>query len=433
MKIKINRNEVQIIEGSIAEEVFGDLRVEGDRDSFIERLRAETSEPTSVESTDFIRESELVDGLNEDIADSSNYLSEEDFVLTIGERWTPDPRLVRYDREVKIKSELEVSRREFSSIVRESNISGFMGPKLQSTLQRLEEMSQSTARQLGARLRRVLFARTASRTQYDQEEGRLNTRALSQMIASPSPFRRVYKTKTEGLKVDTHVEILVDLSGSMGGSKIDLASASCLALGDALSPLQSLGVSFGISGFTTFDIYAHSFSGGKPKGKGGLEESVFGEISGDIRRRFDRSEQGLDHSIWFEKGEDWRRARARLAMMPSHYRLSQNADGEALRWAHERLLKVRAERKILIVISDGSPYCISDHRSNRCLIPKTKIEEISLREDGIEVFGLGLEDESVRLIYNDSAVVNSAKDLESVLVDQLSTWLLNNQQKGRTR
>lgn len=433
MKIKINREEVQIIDGSIAEEVFGDLRVEGDRDSFIERLRAETSEPTSVESTDFIRESELVDGLNEDISDSSNYLSEEDFVLTVGERWTPDPRLIPYDREVRIESELEVSRAEFSSIVRGSNLFGFMGSKLPSTLQRLETLSQSTARQLGARLRRVLFARTASRTQYDQEEGRLNTRALSQMIASPSPFRRVYKTKTEGLKVDTHVEILVDLSGSMRGSKMELASASCLALGDALSPLQSLGVSFGISGFTTYDIYSHSFSGGRPRGKGGLEGSVFGEVSEDIARRFDRSEQGLDHSIWFEKGEDWRRARARLAMMVENYELSQNADGEALRWARARLAKMKAERKILIVISDGCPCCYASIKDARSLIPKTRIEEMSLREDGVEVFGLGLEDPSVRLIYNDSAVVNSAKDLESVLVDQLSTWLLNNQQKGKTR
>lgn len=428
MKIKINRTEVQIIEGSIAEEVFGDLKVEDDRDSLIERLRREARSPSRVDSTDFVREAEMVDGLNEDIEDRDNYLSFEDFVLTVGHRWTPDPRLVPHDRVVRIQSQTELSSEQYSHLVQNSNVLGRIPEgELQAMMSKLEGMSQATARQLGARLRRVLFARTASRTQYDQEEGRLNTRALSQMITSPSPFRRVYKTKTEGLKVNTHVEVLVDLSGSMGGPKIQLASASCLALGDALSPLKSLGLSFGISGFTTFETPKLG-----TRGRGGLSESVFGDLSEDTSGPFDRSGEALEHSILFEAGEDWRRARTRFAMLPKHYELKNNADGEALVWARERLAKVRADRKILIVISDGRPCCYTDSGMG-ALTTKTRIEEVTLREEGVEVFGLGLLDDSVKLIYNSCAIVNKATELEGALVDQLSTWLLDNQQKGSRR
>lgn len=422
MKIKINRSEVEVVEGSIAEELFSGLKVDEDRASFVSRLREEMR---SGKTNEFIREKEMIEGLNEEISSSSSYEDPTDFLLVVGERWKANPALIPFDREVKIRSELELSFEEFKGLVRSSNLDHPIGNhKISETIKSLESMSQNTARQLGARLRRVLFSRSQSRTQYDQESGRLNSRALSQMIASPVPFNRLHKTRTEGQKVDTHVEILVDLSGSMRkGMKIQLASASCLALGDALSPLKALGLSFGVSGFTT----AHKLDSNVLRAQSReISESTFGDLTSE---RFERTHEPLDHSIWFDSSDDWRRARARLAYMSTSYDLRNNADGEALRWMGERLSKVDSDRKILIVISDGSPALLGDNE--RDWVAKTRLEEVTLRESGIEVFGLGVGSNAVSSIYNNSAVIQTAKDIETVLVDKLSTWLLSEQNSNR--
>ena len=407
MKIKIKRSEVKVIEGSIAEELFSGLKIEEDRGSFLDRLRREVK---GEKGSEFVRESEIMEGLNEEISNSSHYTDPTDFLLVTGSRWEADPFLRPYDREVKIRSELEVSDKEFGGILRGSLLNRRVGADaIAIILKQLEALSGNTARQLGARLRRVLFSRSMSRTEYDQETGKLNSRALSQMFASPVPFTRLHKKHSEGESVNTHVEVLVDLSGSMkNDSKIQLASASCLALGDAISPLKTLGLSFGISGFTT---------------------NPYVPTSKTVGRSFDRTGEGLEHSIWFDPSDDWRRARSRFAYMSSSYELRNNADGEALRWAGERLSKIKSDRKILIVISDGEPSLLCS--SPRELVPKTRLEEVSLRESGIEVFGLGVGSNAVSSIYQNSATIKSAEDMERVLVERLSAWLLSEQNKNR--
>jgi cobalamin biosynthesis protein CobT len=422
MKIKIKRSEVKIIEGSIAEELFSGLKVEEDRDSFIRRLRREMD---GEKSSDFVREEEMIEGLNEEISSASSFDDPTDFLLVVGDRWKANPVLFPFDREVKIRSEFEVSEEEFRRLKLSSQLrpNSIKAVPIGETIKELEQMSKNTSRQLGARLRRVLFSRSLGRTQYDQEAGRLNSRALSQMFTSPS-FTRLYKTKTEGQKVDTHVEILVDLSGSMRkDSKIELASASCLTLGDALSPLKGLGLSFGISGFTTAPPLEPSTL---RREVSKVQTSAFGESLGEC---YDRKNEPLEHSVWVEPSDDWRRARSRLAYMSTGYLLRNNADGEALRWVGERLSRIKSDRKILIVISDGEPAL--ECSKPQTLIPKTRLEEVTLRESGIEVFGLGVGSNAVSSIYTNSATIKSAEEIEGVLVERLSTWLLSEQNKNR--
>ncbi len=189
---------------------------------------------------------------------------------------------------------------------------------------------------LANRLQRRLLARQTRSWEFDLEEGLLDTARLSRVVTNPlHPLS--YKMEKETSFRDTVVTLLIDNSGSMRGRPIMVAAMS----GDILArTLERCGVKVEILGFTT-----RAWKGGQSRERW-LAEG---------RTRNPGRLNDLRHIVYKNADEPWRRARKSLGLMLREGLLKENIDGEALLWAHERLLDRTEERRILMVISDGAP------------------------------------------------------------------------------
>jgi cobaltochelatase CobT len=189
---------------------------------------------------------------------------------------------------------------------------------------------------LANRLERLLLARQKRRWSFDLEEGVLDAARLTRVIVDPlAPLS--FKEEDETEFRDTVVTLLLDNSGSMRGRPI-LVAALCA---DVLArTLERCGVKVEILGFTT-----DSWNGGRSRQdwlKAGCPPQP-GRLS-DVR-----------YLIYKSADTPWRRSRLNLGLMLREDLLKENIDGEALMWAHDRLLARSEQRRILMVITDGVP------------------------------------------------------------------------------
>lgn len=195
------------------------------------------------------------------------------------------------------------------------------------------------------RLQRYLMARQTREWQFDLEEGLLDSSRLTRVIANPLESL-AYKQETETRFIDTAVTLLIDNSGSMRGEPITMAAVCAEILGKTL---ERCGVKSEILGFTTRRWRGGRtrnswLAEGKPSQPGRLNE--------------------LRHIIYKRAEVPWRRARQNLGLMLGEDLLKENIDGEALLWAHQRLLARPEPRRILMVISDGAPVDDSTMAAN---------------------------------------------------------------------
>ena len=199
----------------------------------------------------------------------------------------------------------------------------------------LRALSSAVAR-LANRLQRRLLAQQSRAWDFDLEEGTLDAARLTRVIIDPMhalSFKRERDTEFR----DTVVTLLLDNSGSMRGRPIMVAA--CCA--DILArTLERCGVKVEILGFTTRawkggQAREQWLAAGKPQGPGRLND--------------------LRHIIYKTADAPWRRAKRSLALMMREGLLKENIDGEALAWAHRRLLARPEQRRILMMISDGAP------------------------------------------------------------------------------
>ncbi|MEL6485793.1 MAG: cobaltochelatase subunit CobT [Pseudomonadota bacterium] len=195
---------------------------------------------------------------------------------------------------------------------------------------------QGVVTRLANRLQRRLMAQQNRSWDFDQEEGVLDAARLSRVIVSPGTALS-YKVERDIEFKDTIVTLLIDNSGSMRGRPISIAAISADILARTL---ERCGVKTEILGFTTRAWKGGQareawLADGKPQGPGRLND--------------------LRHIIYKQADEPWRRARRNLGLMMREGLLKENIDGEALLWAHSRLIYRPEERRILMVISDGAP------------------------------------------------------------------------------
>ena len=195
---------------------------------------------------------------------------------------------------------------------------------------------QGVVARLANRLQRRLMAQQNRSWEFDLEEGQLDPARLSRIIIDPlHPLS--FKAEKDTQFRDTVVTLLLDNSGSMRGRPITVA-ATCA---DILArTLERCGVKVEILGFTTRawkggQSREHWLTAGKPANPGRLND--------------------LRHIIYKSADAPWRRARKNLGLMMREGLLKENIDGEALDWAHKRLLARTEQRKILMMISDGAP------------------------------------------------------------------------------
>jgi len=195
---------------------------------------------------------------------------------------------------------------------------------------------QGVVTKLANRLQRKLMAKQQRSWQFDLEEGMLDQARLARIVANPTvPLS--FKQERETDFRDTIVTLLIDNSGSMRGRPIAIA-AMCT---DILArTLERCGVKVEILGFTT-----RAWKGGKSRElwiQSGRPAHP-GRLN-DIR-----------NIIYKAADAPWRRTHKNLGLMLKEGLLKENIDGEALVWAHNRIVKRHEQRKILMIISDGAP------------------------------------------------------------------------------
>jgi cobaltochelatase CobT len=195
---------------------------------------------------------------------------------------------------------------------------------------------QGVVARLANRLQRRLLARQTRAWQFDLEEGLLDSGRLARVVADPM-YPLSFKQEQETEFRDTVVTLLIDNSGSMRGRPISVAAMSADILARTL---ERCGVKVEILGFTT-----KAWKGGMAR------ERWVAEGRGKYPGRLN----DLRHIIYKGADQPWRRARRNLGLMLREGLLKENIDGEALLWAHDRLLARSEQRRILMVISDGAP------------------------------------------------------------------------------
>ena len=266
----------------------------------------------------------------------------------------------------------------------------------------LQNLSAVVAR-LANRLQRRLMAQQNRSWEFDLEEGVLDTARLPRIIIdSQQPLS--FKWEKDMKFRDTTVTLLIDNSGSMRGRPITVA-ATCA---DILArTLERCGVKVEILGFTTRAWKGGQsreawLQAGKPANPGRLND--------------------LRHLIYKSADAPWRRARKNLGLMMREGLLKENIDGEALNWAHDRILARPEQRKILMMISDGAPVDDSTLSVNpgnyleRHL--RQVIEEIETRSP-VELIAIGIGHDVTRY-YRRAVTIVDAEELGGAMTEKLA-------------
>jgi cobaltochelatase CobT len=262
---------------------------------------------------------------------------------------------------------------------------------------------QGVVARLANRLQRRLMAQQNRAWEFDLEEGQLDPARLSRIIADPMHPLSFKREKEMNFR-DTVVTLLLDNSGSMRGRPITVA-ATCA---DILArTLERCGVKVEILGFTTRAWKGGSsreawLAAGKPPNPGRLND--------------------LRHIVYKSADAPWRRARKNLGLMMREGLLKENIDGEALDWAHKRLLARGEQRKILMMISDGAPVDDSTLSVNpgnyleRHL--RWVIDSIETRSP-VELIAIGIGHDVTRY-YRRAVTIVDAEELGGAMTDKLA-------------
>ena len=264
----------------------------------------------------------------------------------------------------------------------------------------LRNAARAETAQLKEKLERALSADERTRWRREQERGEIDRPSLAKLATSPG-YRTPFKVKRATKGRDVAVTLLIDRSGSMAGRKIELARLCAAALGDALT---QMGFACEVLGYSSIE---------SPQMKQLYERQ---RAAGVDLHRYNRLVERLDLQIYKRFGS------AELSGLTGIDCGHENPDGEALAWAATRLADHAAERRILMVFSDGYPatgdgdplVLRSDLRQRVAAIQKT----------GIELVGVGVLTDAVEAFYPHNVVVSRLAELPSTVFSVLSSMLL---------
>jgi cobaltochelatase CobT len=268
--------------------------------------------------------------------------------------------------------------------------------------QQLASVSNVVSR-LANRLQRKLLAQQNRSWSFDLEEGLLDTARLTRVITDPTASL-AFKEEEDTEFRDTVVTILIDNSGSMRGRPIMVAAVCADILARTL---ERCSVKTEILGFTT-----RAWKGGSSR-----EDWLKAAKPAQPGRLND-----LRHIIYKAADAPWRRARRNLGLMMREGLLKENIDGEALMWAHQRLIGRPEARRILLVISDGAPVddstlsVNSGHYLERHL--RDVIGEIEAKSP-VQLIAIGIGHDVTRY-YRNAVTIVDVEQLAGAMVEQLA-------------
>ena len=262
---------------------------------------------------------------------------------------------------------------------------------------------QGIVTRLANRLQRRLMAQQNRSWDFDQEEGMLDAARLARVVVSPG-HSLSYKIERDVEFKDTVVTLLIDNSGSMRGRPISIAAISADVLARTL---ERCGVKTEILGFTTRAWKGGQsreawLANGKPAHPGRLND--------------------LRHIVYKKADEPWRRARRNLGLMMREGLLKENIDGEALLWAHTRLLARPEDRRILMVISDGAPVDDSTLSVNNAGYLETHLRKVIdwiERQSPVQLVAIGIGHDVTRY-YRRAVTIMDVEQLGGTMIEQLA-------------
>ena len=371
-----------------------------------ERLSVEEAEASAEDLPESA--TEAVDAPSADMADDAEMGDSE----TAAEPWRPrnqrnEPRGPDY-RPFTNKFDEIVGAEELCEPEELERLRGYLDKQLSHL--------QGVVARLANRLQRLLLAQQNRAWEFDLEEGLLDPARLSRVIVDPLHPLSFKREKDTNFR-DTVVTLLLDNSGSMRGRPITVA-ATCA---DILArTLERCGVKVEILGFTTRAWKGGQsreawLAQGKPANPGRLND--------------------LRHIVYKAADAPWRRSRKNLGLMMREGLLKENIDGEALDWAHKRLLARPETRKILMMISDGAPVDDSTLSVNpgnyleRHL--RWVIEDIETRSP-VELVAIGIGHDVTRY-YRRAVTIVDAEELGGVMTEKLAELFEEHAPEAPTR
>jgi cobaltochelatase CobT len=280
--------------------------------------------------------------------------------------------------------------------------------------QQLEPLKGAVSR-LANKLQRRLQAQQNRSWEFDREEGILDAGRLARVVANPTtPLSFKIEKDTEFR--DTVVTLLLDNSGSMRGRPISIAAICADVLARTL---ERCGVKVEILGFTT-----RAWKGGRAR------EEWLAEGRPQQPGRLN----DLRHIVYKSADAPWRRVRDNLGLMMKEGLLKENIDGEALEWAHRRMIGRPEARKILMVISDGAPVDDSTLSVNPAnYLEKHLRDVIAMVEKRklVELLAIGIGHDVTRY-YDRAVTITDAEQLAGAITEQLAS-LFDTDPRARAR
>ncbi len=265
---------------------------------------------------------------------------------------------------------------------------------------------------LANKLQRKLLAKQNRSWNFDLEEGLLDTAKLPRIIMDPFNSLSFKKEKDIEFK-DTLVTILIDNSGSMRGKPISVAAICADILARTL---ERCGVKVEILGFTT-----KHWKGGSSREKWmkNNKPNLPGRLN-DLR-----------HIIYKSADMPWRQGKNNMGLMLKEGLLKENIDGEALKWAHNKMSRRKEERKILMVISDGAPVDDSTLSTNTSDYLETNLKNVVKwieNKTNIELLAIGIGHDVTRY-YKQAIKITDVQDLGDVMINQLTDLFVEKNKK----
>ncbi|MCC1482020.1 cobaltochelatase subunit CobT [Roseibaca sp. Y0-43] len=280
--------------------------------------------------------------------------------------------------------------------------------------QQLEPLKGAVSR-LANKLQRRLQAQQNRSWLFDLEEGTLDAGRLARVVANPTTPLSFKQEKDTEFR-DTVVTLLLDNSGSMRGRPISIAAICADVLARTL---ERCNVKVEILGFTT-----RAWKGGLSREKWLAEgRSLQPGRLNDLR-----------HIIYKQADAPWRRVRPNLGLMMKEGLLKENIDGEALEWAHKRMLARPEARKILMVISDGAPVDDSTLSVNPANYLERHLRDVIAmveKRRAVELLAIGIGHDVTRY-YNRAVTITDVEQLAGAMTEQLAA-LFDKDPRARAR
>jgi cobaltochelatase CobT len=371
------------------EEQDGDSEDEAGEELRQQQTTAETGEGETEEGEEQVpQEQDLTEG---EVGDEG-----EEAMMPIrpNRPWTELPETFDY----------KVFTEEFDEVVEATELCDFEElDRLRAYLDSQLTGLQGVVTRLANRLQRRLMAQQNRAWDFDQEEGLLDAARLARVVVSPG-HSLSYKVERDQEFKDTVVTLLIDNSGSMRGRPISIAAISADILARTL---ERCGVKVEILGFTT-----RAWKGGQSREKWlqNGKPAQPGRLN-DLR-----------HIIYKKADEPMRRARKSLGLMMREGLLKENIDGEALLWAHHRLLARSEDRRILMVISDGAPVDDSTLSVNNAGYLETHLRKVIdwiERQSPVQLVAIGIGHEVTRY-YKRAVTIMDVEQLGGTIIEQLA-------------